>query len=108
MTLDPKFIPTLERLCQLKEEKKQADALSRKLDKEIKQLYVPIVDIMGPACSAVCKDRSTQYEVKYDPTYRTGISKENLSKLEAQCPGVFADFVETTESRTFKLKKIAS
>lgn len=108
ITLDPKFIPTLEKLYQLKEQKKQADAVSRKLDKDIKELYVPIVDIMGAACSAVCKDKTSQYEVKYDPTYRTGISKENLSKLEAQRPDVFSAFVETSESRTFKLKKAAS
>lgn len=103
--IEPKFIPILEELFRLKEEKKQTDALSRKLDADIKRLYVPIVDKMGTACSAVCEDKGKHFEIKYDPMYRTGISKENLSKLEAQRPDVYSDFVETTESRVFKLKK---
>jgi len=46
--------------------------------------------------------------ISFDPQYRAGISKDNLSKLMAQYPEVYDDFVETKEIRIFKLTKAAS
>ena len=43
-----------------------------------------------------------------NPQFRTGISKEKLSKLKAQYPELYEDFVDTTESRVFRLEKSAS
>ena len=60
---------------------------------------------MGSACSAVCDDGKVRYEIKYSPSYRTGISKDGLSRLKAQLPDVYDEYVQTTESRCFKLSK---
>lgn len=104
--LDRKFIPALQQIQELKEQKQQADALVRNLDSQIKTLYVPIVDLMGSASEAVCKDGKATFQIKYEPKYRTAVPKNNLSKLEAQHPDIYADYVETTESRCFKLSKV--
>lgn len=63
---------------------------------------------MGTACSARCEGSGASYKISFDPQYRSGISKEMLSKLQAQHPDVYDDFVETKEIRIFKLTKAAS
>ena len=104
--LDVGFMPQLEQIIALKKEKQAADAEVRRLDGQIKGLYAPIVDKLGVACKGVCKDtKGNQYTITYNPTYRTGISKDALAKLQAQLPDVYDDYVQTTESRTFKVTK---
>ena len=49
-----------------------------------------------------------KYQISFDPFYREGIPKDGLSKLRAQHPEVYEDFVQTTESRIFKLSKISA
>jgi predicted phage-related endonuclease len=104
--LDASFMPSLEQILALKREKQSADAEVRRLDSQIKSLYAPIVDRLGTACKGLCEDaHGNRITVTFNPTYRTGISKDNLSKLKAQYPDVYDDFVDTTESRIFKVIK---
>lgn len=104
----PEFIPVLEQINSLKEQKLTLDRQSKKLDEQIKTAYAPIVDLMGTACSAQCEGSGVSYKISFDPQYRSGIPKEMLSKLQAQHPDVYDDFVETKEIRIFKLTKAAS
>lgn len=105
VTLPKDFASTLENVLQLKNEKAALDHQSRKLDGQIKATYLPIAEQMGTACKANCEDNGVKYEITFNPLYREGISKEKLSQLKAQYPDIYSDFVETTESRTFKLTK---
>ena len=102
------FIPTLEHILELKTQKLALDQQSRKLDEQIKTAYVPIVDLMGTACKAECVGKNVTFNVTLNPQQRTGIPKEKLSQLLAQHPDIYEDYVETTESRVFKLTKTAS
>ena len=106
VSLPPSFGLTLSLLCDLKEEKKQHEAQVRALDQKIKALYAPVVTQMGSACSASCEFGNTKYCVTYNPQYREGISKDNLSALRAQYPEVYDDFVERTETRVFKITQV--
>ena len=90
----------------MKEEKKQHEAQVRALDQKIKALYAPVIAQMGSACSASCEFGSNKYCVTYNPQYREGISKDNLSALRAQYPEVYDDFVERTETRVFKITQV--
>ena len=108
VTVGPEYIPVLEQINSLKEQKLTLDRQSKKLDEQIKLAYAPIVDLMGTACSAQCEGSGMSYKISYDPQYRSGISKDMLSKLQAQHPDVYEDFVETKEIRVFKLTKAAS
>lgn len=99
------FAPTLEQIYTLKEAKKDLDAQVRKLDQQIKSLYTPIVEQLGVACIGTCESGTEQYRVTYQPQYREGICKDRLSALKAQYPEIYDDFVETTESRIFKITK---
>lgn len=102
------FIPTLEHILELKTQKLALDQQSRKLDEQIKTAYVPIVDLMGTACKAECVGKNVTFNVTLNPQQRTGIPKEKLSQLLAQHPDIYEDYVETTESRVFKLTKTVS
>lgn len=106
VSLPPSFGLTLSLLCDLKEEKKQHEAQVRALDQKIKALYAPVIAQMGSACSASCEFGSNKYCVTYNPQYREGISKDNLSALRAQYPEVYDDFVERTETRVFKITQV--
>ena len=84
------------------------DQQSRKLDEQIKTAYVPIVDLMGTACKAECVGKNVKFNVTLNPQQRSGIPKDKLSQLLAQHPDIYEDYVETTESRVFKLTKTES
>ena len=61
---------------------------------------------MGTACCADCAFGNSIYHVSYNPQYREGISKDNLSALKAQYPEIYDDFIERTETRIFKVHQI--
>jgi hypothetical protein len=48
------------------------------------------------------------YSVTYQPTYRAGIKKDQMTKLEMLYPDIYCEFVETSESRSFRVKKTAA
>ena len=103
----PEFIPVLERISDLKAQKQILDQQSRKLDDQIKTAYAPIADLMGTACSARCDGNGVSFKISFNPQFRTGISKDKLAQLKAQYPELYDDYVDTTESRVFKLVKSA-
>lgn len=109
VVLDAGFAPQLEQIVALKKEKQAADAEVRRIDSRIKGLYAPIADRLGTACRGICRDGgSTEYTVTYSPTYRTGIPRDGLSRLKAQLPDVYDDYVQTTESRTFRVTRTSA
>lgn len=101
--LSPKYANDIREIMNLKEAKKEADAASRRLDKQIKSLYSPIVAEMGAACEAECYDGVERFEISYLPESRTGINKAGLDKLKAQAPDMYDALVETSECRKFKV-----
>lgn len=107
VTIGKEFIPSLERINDLKAEKSKLESQVRQLDSQIKSAYAPIAGIMGTACSAVCSDANVAYSITFNPQYRTCISKDKLSVMKAQYPDIYDEFVDTTESRVFKLTKTA-
>ena len=103
--LDRKHILSLERYLQLKEEKAKHEGEAKKLDGLMKEAFAGIVEDMGVSCSGVLKDGPVEYLVSYNPAYRTGIDKKGLERLKVQYPDIYDDYVNTTESRRFSVKK---
>lgn len=103
--LDKTFVKDIEKYLLLREEKLELDGKVKKLEDEMKKLYAPVVNVMGNSCEAVCKSGKTEYLVTYKPTYRVGISKDNLAKLEVAHQSIYDKFVSITESRRFTVKK---
>lgn len=105
VNLNRKHKVGIERYLELKEQKSKLDQESKKLEEQMKESYAEIVEEMGVSCTGVLKDGSTEYIVTYNPAYRTGIDKKGLEKLKVQHPDVYDDYVNTTESRRFSVKK---
>lgn len=105
LKLDRSMAAVIDQYLTLREEKLAYDNKSKEIENEMKRIYAPIVDEMGVGCMALCKTATAEYTVSYKPSYRTGISKDNLSKLEAQHPDTYNEFVTSTESRRFSVKK---
>lgn len=95
----------LKKILELRTKKQAMDKQSKELDEQIKQLYAPIVDQMGTGCEAICRAPSQTYKLSYSPRYRTGINADDLKKLQAMNRMVYDDYVTTTESRIFAVKK---
>jgi len=95
----------LQKYLELKAERARLESESKKLEERMKAAYLGIVEELGVSCTGVLRDGSTEYIVTYNPAYRTGIDKNNLERLKVHHPDVYDDFVTTTESRRFAVKK---
>ena len=95
----------LERYLDLAAQKSLLSEQIKELDEQMKKAYAPIVDEMKTSCSAVCIFGSATYEVRNKPVYRTSISKDKLQKLEETHPNLYSEYVETTESRRFSVRR---
>ena len=98
-------IEELEKFLALKEEKAALEKQARKLDEQMKESYLGIVEELGVSCKGIIQDGSREYVVTYNPFYRTGIDKNGLKKLEAQHPDIYDDYVKVSESRRFSVTK---
>ncbi len=103
--IDATFAPALEQILAWKKEKSDLEGRARKLDSQIKTAYAPIAELMGASCRASCENKGVTYRISFSPQYREGINKEQLSKLKAQHEDIYDEFVDTTESRVFKVSK---
>ena len=96
------------RYLELKEEKSGLAAEAKKLDAEMERLKALIVADMGGSYSAVYKGGDGSYTVTYNPSRREGISKDGLLRLKDGHPDIYAQYVTTSESRTFRVKFTAA
>ena len=104
LTLDKEHAKAIEEYLALHEEKLKMDRQSKEIEDKLKKLYAPILDDMKNAVSAVCLAGSKEYTISNKPSFRTGISKDELEKLKVHFPDVYNRFVEKKESRRFSIK----
>lgn len=104
--IDASFAPYLEDYLTLKAEKSALDKSARELESKMKGLYVPVVDQLGQGITGVCIDGATKYEFHYKPSGRTSINKESLERLQMERPDVYGDYVTTSDTRSFSVKKM--
>ena len=74
------------------------------LDAQMQQLKGLLVSELGGKDCATCADGEQNYVISYNPIRRQGISKDNLVRLREVYPEIYAQFVETSESRRFSIK----
>lgn len=102
----PGFYETaLKEILELRAKKQAVDRQSKELDEQIKQLYAPVIDKMGACCEAVCLGIGDKYKLSYSPRYRTGINADDLKRLQTMNRLIYDEYVTTTESRVFAVKK---
>ncbi len=93
------------RYLELQAEKSALNAEVKRVDNEMKRLQGRIIDEMGRCCTANYSSGDTNYTITYNPTQKSGISKEDLFRLQMQHPDIYQQFVTVSESRRFYVKK---
>ena len=95
----------IERYLELQQQKSECSAQLKQIESEMKRLQGRIIAEMGKGCTATCQRGGTSYDITYNPVRKTGVSKENLVRLEAQHPDIYREYVTVSESRRFNVKK---
>lgn len=95
----------IRRYEELREEKKHWDADTRKIDAELTRVKAQIIAEMGTSCSAVYDTGDGGYKVTYNPIRTPGITKENLERLKAVHPDIYAEYVTVQISRRFNIRQ---
>jgi putative phage-type endonuclease len=108
MSLDKGLAKKVEKYLKLADNKKKLEVDKKRIEEEQKQLSIPIIEELGKCCNALIEDNGVKYNITYNPTYRTSIKKEQLIKLKTLHPDIYDEFVDTSESRTFRVKKTAA
>lgn len=98
----------LEKYLFLSEEKSQLEKRKKEIEAEQRAISVPFVEQLGQGCTAVLEDGTNRYRITYNPTRRTQIGKDQMEKLKNQHPDIYEEYVKTTESRIFRIKKEAA
>lgn len=93
------------RFIELQAEKKEADAVSKTLEKEMKRLQGLIVAEMGRCCTAQCAAGGDNFIITYKPSQSMTITKDNLFRLQAQHPEIYEEYATASVSRRFYVKK---
>lgn len=102
--LQRKHLAAIKKYLELKEQKSSVDSQSKKLEEDMKQAYLDIVEELGTSCTGMLKAGTEEYTITYNTAYRTGIDKKGLEKLKIQHPDIYDDFVNVSESRRFSVK----
>ena len=106
--ITPPQFSRVKQFLQLQEKKALYDAESKKVENEMKRLKAMIVADMGKSCTALYEDAEGSYTITYKPVYKQGISKEALEKLKVLYPKIYGEYVTTSESRRFHVKKLSA
>jgi len=85
--------------------KSVAEASVKIIEDEYIRMKGLIVAEMGVSCTATCSLVGTPYLVTYNPSFKTGVSKENLARMKLHYPDVYDEYVTHSESRRFYVKQ---
>lgn len=107
IVLPEKDAKGLEKYLELAKRKSQLESEKKRIETEQKQLSIPVIEKLGKGCCAVLEAGNGRYTVTYNPAYRTAIKKDGVTKLQTLYPEIYDEFVTTTESRSFRVKKEA-
>ena len=105
ITLSASLLPQLDEYLKLSEQKSDLSRQVKVLEEQMKRAYAPVVDELGAGCKGILRNGKTEFTVTYNPSYRTGINKEKLEKLNLDHPLIYGEYVDTTESRRFTAKR---
>ncbi|MCL2773367.1 MAG: YqaJ viral recombinase family protein [Oscillospiraceae bacterium] len=105
VTVSDTHVGEIEKYLELRERKLGLDRQSNAIDEEMKYLSTLFIDMMGIACTAVCKSGAKEYVITYKPVYTERINKDGLAALKTFHPDIYDRFVSSTESRRFSVSQ---
>lgn len=94
------------RYTELQAEKSVLNQEVKRVDNEMKRLQGRIVAEMGRSCVATATGSDGSYTITYKPVLKSGIDKAGLTRLQAQHPDIYEEYVTVSESRRFYVKRL--
>ena len=94
------------RYTELQAEKSVLNQEVKRVDNEMKRLQGRIVVEMGRSCVATATGSDGSYTITYKPVLKSGIDKAGLTRLQAQHPDIYEEYVTVSESRRFYVKRL--
>lgn len=101
------FVPDVKKMMEIKEKKAAAEKQARDLEKQYKQLFVPIASQLGKNVHAYCESRGERFEISYAPTGRATIKSKELAELRDDHPKLYEKYVSISDNRTIVVKQTA-
>ena len=95
----------MQRYLELQARKAAMKAEIDKVEREMKRLRGFVIAEMGRSCTASCSIGAEPYTITYKPIHKTTIEKNKLLQLKERHPDIYAEYVTTSESRRFDVKK---
>lgn len=80
----------------------------KELEDKMGKLKAQIVADMGGSCSAVYEDDGGSYTVTFNPSWREGITKDNLLRLKDAHPDIYDQYATRSESQRLNVKYAAA
>lgn len=105
IVLSDDYTSNISRFLELQEQKKELDSRVKVLDNQMKRIKGLIASEMGQNCLASCRIDGIPYSVTFNPVLKSGISKDNLTKLKERHPDIYDEYVTVSESRRFYVKQ---
>ena len=102
--LDNYYEENIARFLELQDLKQELESRIKAVDYQMNRIKGLVADVMGKSCLASCEVGGIPYQITYNPSYRTGINKDNLGKLKERHPDIYDEYVSVSESRRFNVK----
>jgi len=96
------------RFLEVKQRKKELDDELNIVKAQMEKLKAHIVSLMGTSCKAVYEDADGGYAVTFNPSRRPIVTTENIERMKAVHPDMYAEYVTMSESRRFNAKRVTA
>lgn len=88
----------IQRYLELQKEK-------NKVQNEMERIKALLLVDMGQSTSGTYQDESSGFSVTYNPSQKSGITKDALVRMKEVHPEIYAEYVTVSESRRFNIRR---
>ena len=102
--LPANMVKILQLYDDVKEEKSEAEKVMKMHKEQMDKIQAEVVELMGTACTAICKRGDDEFAITFNPVYSEKVDKEGL---KANHPNIFDEYVCKSEGhRRFYVKRM--
>jgi predicted phage-related endonuclease len=91
----------VSRYLELQQQKVLAESGLKAIEQELQRMKGLIIAEMGASCAAACSLEGVPYQVTYNPVRKPMVSKENLVRLQAQHPDIYANMSQCRKAADY-------
>lgn len=96
----------IQRYLELQQKSSVLNQQVKQIAAEMERLKGLLIDAMGNCSTAVYEGADCSYTVTYNPAHRVSVPKESIERMKEVEPEIYERYVQVSESRRFKIKKV--